>query len=261
MSSRSIWQGNLVVQEHEIPVKLYSAVLDRQIHFHLLHRPDRTRVQQRMVDAEAKKPVASDETRKAIEAEPGIYIAVTAEEIEGSIPKANRNVTISRFVPSHAIDPQFFDRPYYLGAAGVSEQDYFALAQALETKKCSGIARWVMRKHSYVGALINHQGYLMLITLRHAEEVIPTSQLDPPQGRPLAPQEREMAKKLIEALSGRFQPETYHDEYQERVHRLIAAKRAGKKVKPNRAHRRHHAGSLADSLKASLKWLSASRSA
>ena len=67
----------------------------------------------------------------------------------------------------------------------------------------------------------------MLITLRHAEEVIPTSQLDPPQGRPLAPQEREMAKKLIEALSGQFQPETYHDEYQERVHRLIAAKQAG----------------------------------
>ena len=66
MSSRSIWQGNLVVQEHEIPVKLYSAVLDRQIHFHLLHRPDpRSCAAATMVDAEAKKPVASDETREA----------------------------------------------------------------------------------------------------------------------------------------------------------------------------------------------------
>ena len=69
----------------------------------------------------------------------------------------------------------------------------------------------------------------MMITLRHADEVIPVRQLDPPQGGTLEPKERELAGKLIEALSGQFDPEAYRDEYQERIRELIDAKRAGKK--------------------------------
>ena len=44
-----------------------------------------------------------------------------------------------------------------------------------------GIATWVMRQHSYVGALLFQNGYLMLNTLRHADGVIPVHELDPPQ--------------------------------------------------------------------------------
>ena len=118
-----------------------------------------------------------------------------------------------------------------------------------------------MRKHSYVGALIAQQGYLMMITLRHADEVIPVSQLDPPQGRALEPKERDLAGKLIEALSGQFNPEAYHDEYQERIRKLIDAKRSGKKLKKKRVQRRRSEGTLADSLQSSLKRVSASRRA
>ena len=261
MTARAIWQGALKIQKHEIPVKLYSAVLDRQIHFHLLHKHDRTRVEQRMVDSETEKPVSPDQTRKAFEAESGVYIAVTSEEIEQSVPEPSREVTVSRFVPAEAIDPELYDRPYYLGPAGDGETDYFALAQAIEKKKTAGFATWVMRKHAYVGALIAQQGYLMLITLRHAEEVIPVTELEPPQGRALEPKERELAKKLIETLSGHFQPDAFHDEYQKRVHELIEAKRSGKKLKPKRAAPRRGQGSLADSLQASLKRAGANRSA
>jgi DNA end-binding protein Ku len=116
-----------------------------------------------------------------------------------------------------------------------------------------------MRKHSYVGALIVDRGYLMAITLRHADEVIPVSQLDPPQGRALEPKERVLAEKLIETLSGQFDPTAYSDQYQERVQELIDAKRAGKKVKPKRARRRPTSGSLAESLQSSLKAAAASR--
>ncbi len=253
MAARAIWTGNLVVQKHEIGVKLYSAVMDRQIHFHLLHKSDRTRVQQQMVDAETEKPVALADAQKAFEAGSGVYVAVTSEEIERSIPEPSREVRVDRFVPTGAVDAQLLDRPYYLGPTDDSAPDYFALAQALDGKKRSGIASWVMRKHAYVGALVAQQGYLMLITLRHAGEVIPISELEPPQGRGLEPKEREMAAKLVEALSGRFQPTAYHDEYQARVHELIEAKRTGKKVKPKRAPRRRREGSLAASLQASLK--------
>jgi non-homologous end joining protein Ku len=56
-----------------------------------------------------------------------------------------------------------------------------------------------------------------------------------------------------EALSGRFDARAYHDEYQARVHELIEAKRAGKKVKRPRVRRPRSQGSLTDVLQSSLK--------
>ena len=147
MSARSIWQGMLVVQKQRIAVKFYSAVQDRQIHFHLLHKRDRTRVQQEMVDAETEKPVPLDEARKAFEVEKGLYVAVTREEVDGSAPEPAREVEVRRFVPMQAIEPQFADpEPYYLGPGEDAAVDYFALVQALEKKKRAGIASWTMRK-------------------------------------------------------------------------------------------------------------------
>ena len=122
-----------------------------------------------------------------------------------------------------------------------------------------GIATWVMRKHSYAGALIAQHGYLMVITLRHATEVIPPGQLEPPQGRPLTSKESDMARSLIKALSERFQPEKYHDEYEARIRELVAAKQAGKRIKPKRLQRRRQGDSLEASLRASLEGLSARR--
>jgi DNA end-binding protein Ku len=260
VAARAIWQGTVVVQKMELGVKVYSAVVDRQIHFHLVHRPDRIRVQQRMVEAGTHTPVPLAETRKAFEAEPGLYIALGSEELERAVPEASRQIEVRRFVSTSAIDPQLFYRPYILGPADDAAADYFALVHALDRKKKSGIARWVMRKHSYVGALITQKDLLMLVTLRHAGEIIPADELEPPEGRALEPKERDLAGKLVEALAGRFQPEAYHDQYQARVRELIDAKRAGKKLKPKRAPRRRREGSLADSLRASLKDESPNRS-
>jgi DNA end-binding protein Ku len=253
VSARAIWQGTLKIAKHEIAVKFYSAVVDRQTHFHLLHKKDRARVQQHMVDTETGETVPPSEVRKAFEAEPGLYVEVSHEEIERTVPKPAREVKVSRCVPTDAIDLQLFDRPYFLGPDEGSSAAYFALAHALERKKATGIAAWIMRKHSYIGALIHQHGYLMMITLRHADEVIPVSQLEPPEGRALEPKEKELAGQLVETLSGQFDPSAYHDDYQERIRELIDAKRSGKKLKRKQVPRRRSEGTLADSLRASLK--------
>jgi DNA end-binding protein Ku len=260
MTARAIWQGTLNIEKHRLTVKLYAAVLDRQIHFHLLHKRDRTRVEQRMVDAGTQRPVRLEETRRVFEAEPGVFVSVTPAEIERSVPEPTREVKISQCVPIQAIEPQLFDRPYYLGPDPDSVTDYFALAEALRTKKTAGIASWVMRKHSYVGALICEQGYLVLNTLRHAEEVIPVSQLEAPPGQPLELKEKKLAEQLIGALSGRFEPDAFGDEYQGRVRALIEAKRTGRKLRVKQVRKRRQEGSLTDSLRASLKGMSARRS-
>ena len=93
----------------------------------------------------------------------------------------------------------WYDRPYFLGPDD-SEGDYFALAAALREKEVDGVARWVMRKKEYAGALRADGDYLVLITLRHASEVTPASELTPPGGRDLEKREVEMAKRLVAAM-------------------------------------------------------------
>ena len=141
MNARAIWQGKLLIAKREVPVKLYSAVLDRQIDFHLLHKRDRTRVQQRMVDAETEKPVSSEENG-VFEAGPGVYVTVTAEEIERSVPEASREVRVNRFVGRGAIDPQLFDRPYYLSDRMRTARKTTLRWPGDEKKNRAGIASW-----------------------------------------------------------------------------------------------------------------------
>ncbi len=253
MTTRAIWQAKLKIKKHEMPVKLYSAVEDRQIHFHLLHKRDHTRVEQQMVDSQTGEPVASSETFKAFEAEPGLFVKLWPEEIERSVPSAGRDLSINRFVPLSAIEPFLYDRPYYVGPGTDATADYFALVHALEKKQKAGIAHWVMRKHSYRGALVSYHGYLALITLRRADEVVPLDQLDSPVGPAHSTKETDLAGRLLEELSGTFRAGDYHDEYQVRVRELIDAKRSGKKIRRKRLQRRAPTKSLADSLEKSLR--------
>lgn len=114
MAARAIWKGELKLGSTRIPVALYSAVVDRTVHFHILEEDTKTRVKQHMVDPETNKEVANDEIRKAYEVEPGTFVILTAEELESLKPEASRQIEITRFVAPEHVNSQLYDRPYYL---------------------------------------------------------------------------------------------------------------------------------------------------
>ena len=91
-----------------------------------------------MVDPESGEPVSLNESRKAFAAEPGLYVVVTREEIERSAPAPTREVRVTQFAPLDTLDPQLFDRPYFMGPGTDSVDDYFALVQAVARHKCAG---------------------------------------------------------------------------------------------------------------------------
>ena len=57
------------------------------------------------------------------------------------------------------------------------------------------------------------RGYLLLITLRHSEEVLSARDLGAPPGKPPDTREIKMAEQLVSALEDEFRPEDYADEY------------------------------------------------
>jgi DNA end-binding protein Ku len=258
LAARAIWKGTIELGRSTVPVKLYSGVEDRGVHFHLLEKRTHSRVKQHMVNPDTGKEVQRDEIRKGYEIEPDTFIIVDNEELAAIEPDPSTAIEVPHFVPEGRIAHQFYDRPYYLGPDG-DTKSYFALAEALSKSEREGLARWVMRKKEYVGALRSRDGYLLLITLRHAEEVLTARELPAPAGK--APDQREikMAEQLIAALEDEFRAEDYQDDYRNRVMKYIEAKAKGHKPKLATVPTRRAPASLVDVLAASLKAAGPSR--
>src|SRR5256714_2544591 len=230
MAARAIWKGELKVTSTRVPVKLYSAVQDRTVRFHILEQKSKTRVKQHMVEPDSGKEITKDEIQKGFEVEPGTFVILNEEELQKLEPEASREIEITQFVPPTEIPPEYFDRPYYLGPDG-DESAYFALAEALQNKGREGVARWVMRKQPYVGALRAEDDHLMLFTLRNTEEVLSAKDLPRPSARAPEKKELAMATQLVELLKGEFDAKEYKDQYRERVMEFVEKKAKGHKPK------------------------------
>lgn len=259
MTARAIWTGVIRINDHRIPVKLYSAAVDRDVHFRLLHRKDRVPVRQHLVNSQTERTVAFSDARRAYVTESGELVLLDKQELEELAPPGSRDIEISYFVEATQIDHRLYDRPYYLGPDG-DEKPWQALAAALEgdseAPAMAGLARWTMRNKAYKGALQLYQGYPMLISLRNAQDVISVEDLEPPSGKQLDEKELAMAGQLIGMLNGPFEPEKYHDEYRNRVLELIETKQEGVEVElPPPKPAKVASDDLARALEASLEKL------
>lgn len=237
--------------EQNVAVKMYSAIEDRKVHFRLLHAKDNAAVEQHIVRKDTGKDVDKEDRRKAYALTRETAVILQPEDLQSLEPPESRDIHLCRFVGPGLLNDQWYDRPYYLGPDG-DKDAYFALAEALERKKVIGIARWVMRKKRYLGALHLSNGYLMMTTLRRAEQVLSFSNVEP--GKSNAPQESELklAEQLVASITGDFEPELWQDEYRKRIEALIKAKLNGKKLVPLKPKRKPPEMSLAETLKASL---------
>jgi DNA end-binding protein Ku len=249
--ARAIWKGELVVGKSRLPVELFSAVQDQAIHFRLLHAKDLVPVEQRIVRKSGGKEVAKEDRRKAYPLDRDVAVILQPEELEALQPEPSREIHICRFVRAGLLSDQWFDRPYHLGPEK-DAPEYFALAEAMERANVIGVARWVMRKKRYLGALTSNAGYLVMTTLRRAEQVLSVGGIEVPAAR--RPDEREikMAEQLVSSIEGDFEPELWKNEYRKRVHELISAKARGRALKLVAPKRKPAGGDLAELLQRSL---------
>jgi len=252
VAARAIWKGNLKLGRLAVPVKLYSAITDRDVHFHLLEKRSRQRVKQHMVHPETGEEVSSEQVQKGLEVEPGTFVILKEEELQKLEPQDSRDIELLQFLPPQVIDNQWYERPYYLGPDG-DTAGYFALAEALEKQKKEGLARWVMRDRRQFGALWAQDGYLTLITLRNADEVLLPKDLPAAPKRSATAAELRMAKELIGLLEGPFDPSEFHDEYRERVLEFLEARAKGRRPKLGRIKTRTASRSLESDLGKSIE--------
>jgi len=229
---RAIWSGSISFGLVNIPVKLYSAVSRKTVHFNQLDSRTGSRVKQKRVDAETGDEVPYDQIVKGYELASGAYVTITDDEMAALDPKAVRTIDIEEFVDLASIDPMFYDAAYYL-VPDKSSKPYALLARAMEEEGKVGIANFVMRTKQYLAAVRPQDGRLVLSTMVYADEVndpatIPElADIDEIE---VSDRELTMATQLIESLSTDFEPERFHDTYREAVLDLIEQKASGAEV-------------------------------
>lgn len=253
MTGRVIWKGYIHFGAIDVPVKLYTAVKEERIQFHLLHKRDHVKLKQQMLCAYEKVPVPTEEQTRGFELEDGKYILVDPEELEQLEPEDSRMIEVREFVKTVEIDPLFFERVYNLEPE-LPSKGYSTLAGALREMDVQGICTWTMRKRSYVGALEATDKTLRLHTLRYADEVILAKSLELPNIA-LSEKELKIGSDLINQLAAPFLPHKFENEHQKKLQNLIDKKARGEKIAILRPKRLKPTSSdkLLETLQASLK--------
>lgn len=224
--TRPIWTGNITFGLVNIPVALYTAENRSDVHFHLLDSRDKSRVHYVRVNEKGKE-VPWDKVVKAYEFEKGNYVVVDEKELEKTAVENFQIVEIQSFVDKDAIDPIYFQKPYYLSSVKKGEKGYLLLYKTLEHTKKVGIVKVVIRTKEYLAALLPYKNILVLNILRFAEDLrnIDTLGIRPEwKSLKISPRETRMAERLIESMSTLWNPNKYHNENEEFLSDLINKK-------------------------------------
>src|SRR4051794_40312037 len=229
---RSIWTGAISFGLVTVPVKLYSAVQRKSVRFHQLNGKTGVRIQQKRVDPTTGDEVPYEEIVKGYEIAPDQYVLIEPGELEALDPKKTKTIEISDFVDLDAIDPIFYDHPYYLAPAAGGAKPYRLLHEAMTESRKVAIAKVVIRqKENLVAIRAMEGGVLGMSTMIFADEVVPPDRIDDlPDDVETSKQEVEMARMLIDSLASDFEPEKYQDTYREEVLALIERKAEGKEI-------------------------------
>jgi DNA end-binding protein Ku len=231
--ARAIWSGSINFGLVSIPVAMYSATEDHTVHFHQFQRGTSDRIRYQRINERTGKEVDYSDIVKGADVGGGDYVIVDPEELDTIAPGRSRTIDINRFVGLDEIDPVYFQKTYWLAPA--SEEytwPYALLREAMARTNRAGIATFVMRGKEYLAAIRADDGVLALHTLFFADEIRnPADELDNlPSQAPASGKELDMAKTLIESMSGPWRPQDYHDTYTERVEQLIDDKRHGGEI-------------------------------
>jgi DNA end-binding protein Ku len=249
---RAIWSGSISFGLVNVPVKLFSAISQKEVRFNMLHDADGGRIELHRFCSIEQKPVEYEHIVKGFQVSPGRYVTLTEEEIAAVDPKASRSIDIQEFVALDEIDPIYYDRTYYVGPDRGAGKAYALLLQTMERTRKVAIGRVVLRTKQSLCCLRPLGGVLAMATLNYADEVNARDDLVGEAGAP-SDRELEMAERLVDSLSAPFEPEKYKDEHREKVLALIERKASGEEVvAPEEPAEPARVVNLADALAASL---------
>jgi DNA end-binding protein Ku len=214
---RALWKGAISFGLVNVPVELISGEkAAAELDFTMLDKRDLSPVGYQRVNKATGKSVPWKEIVKGYEYKDGKYVVLSDEDFRRANVEATRTVDILAFVDLAEIPPQHFEKPYYLVPEKRGQKAYALLRDTLAKAGKAGVATFVIRSKQHLAALVPVDDVLLLNTLRYPDEVRAPKEIDVATPK-VSAKERELALKLVEDMSGKWEPRKLHDTYREDI--------------------------------------------
>jgi DNA end-binding protein Ku len=228
MAPPSLWSGNLRLSLVLIPVRLVPAVsTEEAISFRQIHEPSGTPIRylKGVHDGDTFTEVPDEEIVKGYEYAKGQHVLIDPKEIDDLKLEAKHTIDMVRFVDEGDIDSRYWEKPYYLLPDGDEADEGYAIMQRAlaETGKVA-IGQLIMHGRQHLVGIKALEGGLVLSILRYPDELRDPKPYFENINAELNPEALGLAKELVEAESGKFEPEKIPDKYAETLRELLRAK-------------------------------------
>lgn len=233
-----------------IPVGLYTATQDNDIHFNQLCKEDGSRVKYKKVCAGCGREIGAGDIVKGFEYEKGKYVTLTDDDFEKAKSEKDRTIHIIHFTDLQDIRPIYYDKTYHAIPEQGGDKAFELLRRAMLDENKVALAKTVIGTKEKLLALIPTETGILIETLFFAEEVkeAPKEPVHPE----IEDAELSMAKTLINAMVHSFQPDQYKDEYKAKIWDVINRKIQGKEILTPDDHIQINVIDIMEALKQSL---------
>jgi DNA end-binding protein Ku len=233
---RSIWKGSLSFGLVNVPVKVYSATEDHDVKFHQVHAKDHGRIRYKRVCEVCGEVVDYRDIARAYESDNGQTVIINDEDLETLPEERSREIEVLEFVPASEIDPLMYDRSYYLEPDSKSTKSYVLLAKTLANTERVAIVHFALRNKTRLAALrvkdFSKRDVMVIHTLLWPDEIRDPDFPSLDAKVDIKPAELKMAEQVVDSMAADFNPDQFHDDYQDQLHELIEAKLEGGEAFP-----------------------------
>ena len=222
---RSIWNGSISFGLVTIPVALYPATGRDELSFKLLRKSDHSPVNYKRVAEADGKEVPWEEIVKGYEYEKDKFVILKDEDFKRvDLEAAAQTIDIMDFVEVEEINPMYFQKPYYLEPQKGGDKAYALLREALRDTGKIGIAKVVIRTREHLAGVKAQDKAIILEIMHFGDELVDADSLKFPKAGQARPREIDMAKKLIDGMTTKWDPSKYEDEYKTQLMTMIEEK-------------------------------------
>jgi len=217
--ARGLWKGAISFGLVNVPVELFSAEKrSSELDLTMLDKRDLAPVGYKRYNKSTGEDVPWAEIVKGYEYDDDKYVVLSDEDFRRANVEASKTVDIQAFVDLKDIPPLYFETPYYLAPGKRGEKAYALLRDAMKKAGKAGIATVVIRTRQYLAAVLPQDDVLLMDTLRYADEIKTAEELGVPSGalhHKVSAKEIDMALRLIDDMSEKWQPEKFKDTYRD----------------------------------------------
>jgi DNA end-binding protein Ku len=249
---RAMWKGAISFGLVTIPVAVYPATEEKTLRFNQLHDTDGGRIRMKRTCSVDGEEVDYEHIVKGYEYEKDHYVVLTDEDFDQIPVESSRAIDIVRFVDEDQIDPLLYKKSYYLVPEQTGAKAYALLREAMRQDDRVGIAKVSFRDKEHLSTLRFKDNAFVLETMYWPDEVREADFEGVDVDQKVRDQELEMARQLIDSLTGDWAPDEFHDEYREQLLKVVEAKIAGEEIEIIQPEPAAKVLDLMDALKASV---------